>query len=209
VKLALSKTGLLLVVASIMVLSVLLLAACSPSQEPPFVQQESSLLSTGAPVEATDEVAELIETGNTKEAVSVEAFVAAAEELSFETLRPVDMEYLRGASYEQMRWAEEADLVKIAGVGYRGVTEAIFFDWNFSGEAEADFASMRNLFVNQSGRETKVRLNISGLNYDKLSADILDGFFITVRAEDTMIIVQGVPEGMGAALSLLEAIGYQ
>ncbi|MCL2746748.1 MAG: hypothetical protein FWE48_06665 [Coriobacteriia bacterium] len=126
-KLALSKTGLLLVVASIMVLSVLLLAACSPSQEPPFVQQENSLLSTEAPVEATTEIAELVETGGVKEAVSVEVFAAAAEEFSFELVQPADMRYLGGFDTEQMQHDEEAGYCRIVAFEYRGVAEVIFF----------------------------------------------------------------------------------
>ncbi|MCL2746749.1 MAG: hypothetical protein FWE48_06670 [Coriobacteriia bacterium] len=192
----------LLFSASIMVLSVLLLAACTPSQEPSCVQQESSLLSTEVPVEATTEIAELVETGGVKEAVSIEAFVAAAEGLPFETLPLVEIATALNTSEEELQRAEKAGEVRIAGVVHHDLTVIVFFEWMNADTAKIFFTEVRNesefLFGDSSGDR--------GQNYERFSMVILDGISATIRVENTVIMADGT---CSAISTLLETIGYQ
>jgi len=209
-KLAFVKVRLPLVVASIMML-LALFVACTPSQEPLPVQQGASLLSNEA-TETADEFiispAFLVGSGGTKEAVSVDDFISTAEELSFEVLRPADMKFLGGFDTEQMQRDEEAGYGRIVGFGYRGIAEIIFVDWNIPEAVEADFANVRSL-LSQPSTDLGVKSNVRGLNYDYISLGSEEDFYITVRVEDTLVMAEGVSEGIDAVHALLEAIGYQ
>jgi len=209
-RIASAKAGLLLAIASTIVLFTLL-AACTPSQDPLPVQPGTSLLSVEATETAAEpavEATELIETDGTKEAVSVDDFIVSAEELSFEELALADMKHLGGPSPEEVQIAEALNLVRMAGFGYRGVVEVLFFDFNIPGEAEADFANVRE-FATHPTLEAGLRSNVRGQNYDSLFLEFEETFYFTARVDNTMVMAQGVPEGIDAIHALLEAIGYQ
>jgi len=185
--------------------AIVLFAACALLQRghstqgevsQPSIQQGMSLLST-EPITAPIDV---VETGGIKEAVSVEAFTAVAEELSLESSHEVlqfvdaDAFYLFG--------------ITIAAVECRDTMTAIgLFELAGPRDAEVIFVTSRNSKQSRFG-ESGVQDNISGLNYNYFSIRHPDGFAVFIRVDNTVLLAEGALEGIDVTRTFLEAIGY-
>ncbi|MCL2746747.1 MAG: hypothetical protein FWE48_06660 [Coriobacteriia bacterium] len=68
---------------------------------------------------------------------------------------------------------------------------------------------MRNSLAAQPISGTRLKSDVRGQNYDYLFLESEDDFFAVFHVEDTMVMAQGLPEGIDAIYALLKAIGYQ